>query len=508
MNLLGYLVVVAAGSAAVLAARHHPTALRITAPLALAACLAAAFLLSPGSRVSVGESPLVLTPYARAWLVAASGAFLFLNLLGMLTVWQRNIPLTMLAVLGTAAVALQTADPSAAFLALGAGAMLAGLGSLLVPIAMPSVRVAVDALRVAAVASGVAILAIGWVQAAGPGRASEPIVAGFVLMGLALAVRIGAFPFHTIAARLTQSAPLVVLPLLIAFVPALFATIALAWLGSAGAPVGAEAGPLRTALIVVALATLVLTGIAAATQDDLARVIAYGAVQDGAFVLLALVAAPEVSSLTGAWLIVYALARSAGFGLALALSGAFHSRAISELAGWARRSPPLGVALIGIAIASFGWPGLLPFDVRERLLRGAVGSLTPVALLVSALPLLGLLRLAVVGVQQPGLTVRRGFGARPVPVPFARPLPVRRSDDDAEGLSRTLHLLADAGREIRHAFVYLRVGWRLNRAPAAAVLVLVLSLLPTALALGLSELPALAAQGLPIGTGGEAQVRP
>jgi NADH:ubiquinone oxidoreductase subunit 2 (subunit N) len=501
MSTLAFLVVVTTGIALVLATRRNPTALRIAAPLALGACLVAAFLLAPGSSVPVGASTLVLTPFARAWLIAASGAFLFLNLLGMLTAWQRNIPLAMLAMLGTAAVALQTTDPTSALLATAAAAIVAVLGCVLAPIAFPSVRVAVDVFRAAAVAAGLAILAVAWVESAGPARASEPILAGFALMGFALAVRLGAFPFHTLAARLTQSAPLVALPLVIVFVPALFATVALAWQEAAGTTLADAAGPSRGVVVVVALATIALTGLAAATEDDLARVFAYSSVQDGAFVLLALGAPADVSALVRGWLVVYALVRAAGFALVLALSGAFHSRAISELAGWARRSPPLGVAVIAIGVASFGWPGLLPFDVRERLLRDAIGSIAPLALIASALPLLALARLGAAGLRHPGLTVRRGFGSRPVPVPFARPVPVRRESDESGSWSRALHLIADGTREVRHAFVYLRVGWRLNRAPAAAVLVLVLSLLPMALALGVSDIATLASDGLPIGSG-------
>jgi NADH:ubiquinone oxidoreductase subunit 2 (subunit N) len=499
VSLLAYLAVLTAGIAAVVASRRRPDVLRVVAALSLAASLVAAFALSPGAEVTLGESRLVVTPYARAWLIGAGGAFLFLHLLGMLTVWQRNVPLVMLAVLGATAAALTSVDPVAAFLGAAAGAMIAVLGALLVPVVMPAVRVAVDAFRVAAVGAGVAVLAVGWVEAGGPSRAPEPLAAGFALMALALSLRLGVFPFHTVAARLTQSAPLVAVPILIAWVPSLFGALALAWQETRVAPLAFEPGAAASVVVAVALITIAATGVAGALQDDAAQLMAYSTVQDAAFVVLALGSSAEMWPVVRGWLILFVLAKTAAFGLVLALSAAFHTRATSELTGWARRSPPLLLALFAIAVASYGWPGLLPFDVRERLLRDAVGWLTPVGLVVSLLPLAGMARLAIVGLQRPGPTVRRGFGSRPVAVPFARPARAVREHAPETPWARAAQLLTDLGREIRHAFVYLRVGWRLNRAPAAAVLVVVLALLPLALAVGRSDLGALGAGVSPLG---------
>lgn len=499
MSLLVYLAVVAAGLAAVVAMRSRPSLLRVVAAVALAAALIAAFVLSPGAELEVGESRLLVTPYTRAWLIGAGGAFLFLHLLGMVTVWQRNVPLAMLAVLGATAVAFSSADPVAAFLAAGTGAMMAVLGALLVPVVMPAVRVAVDGFRVAAVAAGLAVLAVGWVEAGGPSRAPEPLLAGFGLMALALSLRLGVFPFHTVAARLTQSAPLVAVPILIAWVPALFGALALAWQGTRVAPLAFEPGVAGAIVVAVALVTIAATGIAGVLQDDAAQLLAYSTVQDAAFVLLALGSSPDTWPTVRGWLILLVLAKTAGFGLVLALSAAFHTRAVSELGGWARRSPPLLFALVAVAVATYGWPGLLPFEVRLTLLRAPLAWLAPAGLVVSLLPLAALARLAIVGLQRPGPTVRRGFGSRPVSVPFARPARVVRDGAADSNWARATRLLVDLGREVRHAFVYLRVGWRLNRAPAAAILVVVLATLPLALAIARSDLGALGAAATPLG---------
>jgi NADH-quinone oxidoreductase subunit N len=508
MNLLAYLAVVALSLGAVVFSRNRLHLLRIVAALSLAACLVAAFVLSPGSELVLGDSRFVVTPYARTWLVAASGAFLFLQLLGMVTVWQRNVPLVMLAALGTSAVALSSIDAAAAFLLAGAGAMVAVLGALIVPLAMPAVRVAVDGFRVAAVGAGAGVLGVGWVEAGGPSRATEPIVAGVALVALALVLRLGAFPFHTVAARLTQNAPLVALPILLAWMPALFAALALGWRDNRVAPLGAEAGISGGIVVAVALLTIAAAGVAGALADDVAQLVAYSTVQDAAFVLLALGAPLDTSPVVRGWLVLFVLAKSAAFAIALALSAAFHTRAMSELAGWARRSPPLGIALVAVVIATYGWPGLLPFEVRERLLRPSLGALTPLAMAVSLLPLLGLARLGLIGLRRPGPTVRRGFGSRPVPVPFARPARVVRDQATDDRWARGMQVARDVGRELRHAFVYLRVAWRLNRAPAAGVLVVVLSLLPLMLAVGASDLRVLAEGGSPLGHAAEATEAP
>jgi proton-conducting membrane transporter len=473
--------------------------LRIVAALSLAACLVGALALSPDSGLTMGDSRFVVTPFARAWLIGASGAFLFMHLLGMVTAWQRNVPLVMLAALGTSAVALSSTDANGAFLMAGAGAMVAVLGGLIVPIGMPAVRVAVDGFRVAAVGAGAGVLAVGWVEAGGPSRAPEPILVGIVLVSIALALRLGAFPFHTVAARLTQNAPLVAVPILLAWMPALFGEVALGWQENRVVPLGIEGGLVGGIVVAVALLTIAATGIAGALADDVAQLVAYSTVQDAAFVLLAVGAPADVSTLVRSWLVLFVLAKSAAFALALALSAAFHTRAMSDLGGWARRSPPLALALLAIALATYGVPGLLPFDVRERLMRSSLGAFTPLGVAVSLLPLLGLVRLALIGLRRPGPTVRRGFGSRPVPVPFARPARVLRERGAESTWGRAMQLLFDVGREVRHAFVYLRVGWRLNRAPAAGVLVLVLSLLPMLLAVGVTDLRVVASGNLPVG---------
>ena len=482
MSLLVFVAVATLGIAGLVVVRGRTDAVRVVGAIALAACLVAAVILAPGSELFLGRSGLVVTRFAHLWLVAASGAFLFLHLLGVGTIWQRNLPLVMLAVLATSALALTARDAVSGLLMAVTGGLIAILGALLLPLTASAIQVAADGLRVAAIAAALGVIASGWIDSTVAARAPDAFIVGFALIAAATAVRFGAFPLHAPAARVTQTAPLIAAPVLLAWVPAVFAAIALSWHETRLLPLGTDAGGAGTAVIGLAILTIALAGLAAAVQDDVAQIVGYSTIQDGAFVLLALAAPAEASAAVRGWLIVFVLVKSAAFGLALTLSAAFGTRLVTDLHGWVRRSPLLGAALLAIAIATYGWPGLVPWEARAAVLRPALGALWPAAMALAVLPLLPLARLGRVGLLEQGVAVRRGFGSRPAPVPFARRGFSRPSLARGYLRASAWEVLGAIRGELADALAYISLAWRLNRAPAAAVFVLVLALLPLGLA--------------------------
>ena len=192
-------------------------------------------------------------------------------------------------------------------------------------------------------------------------------------MALAVAVRIGAIPFHTRVARVTGSAPGAALP-------------APPRLGSGrvrgrrarldrlqhlhdGDPAGAPSGSSSSR---VGLLCIVLGILAATIQDDIEHVVGYSVIQDAGFVMLAL-AVLDVAAWEPArsWLLIYVATKSAFAGWALAMRDTFGTGRIGELSGWIRRAPFLAVALAIIVVATVGRArtARLRRPVADRLAR-------------------------------------------------------------------------------------------------------------------------------------------
>ena len=75
---------------------------------------------------------------------------------------------------------------------------------------------------------------------------------------------------------------------------------------------------------------------------------------------------------------------------------------ISQLRGWARRSPLLVVALVAIGVANVGWPGFLAFDSRATVITMALARpVQGLVLLAVFLPVLYYGRLLAIGFSHP-----------------------------------------------------------------------------------------------------------
>ncbi|HEU0243455.1 MAG TPA: hypothetical protein VFQ75_06075 [Candidatus Limnocylindrales bacterium] len=243
-----------------------------------------------------------------------------------------------------------------------------------------------------------------------------PALVGLLVLAVALAVaiRLGAIPFHLRVPQLTDVAPPISLPLLLAWVPVPLAVVGLATvdllLSSLAVPLGSEQ------LIIVAVAIVTLTGasLAAFLQDDLRHTTGYLVIADGAFVLLGFAAlSPDVWGPARTWLVAVAATKTALATWAAVMEGRFMTRHIPDLRGWIRRSPLLGAGLLLTTIATFGLPGWAAFQARATLAQlTAAPPLDTVLVVLAFLTLPTYLRLLGVGTGSPTSRVDRAAPER------------------------------------------------------------------------------------------------
>lgn len=417
MTILPFLAVTIGAGAASLLTRRSPL-LSTTIGLAglVAACLTAAAI-DPAERLVVGGGEIVGSAYLRLFALLGSLVALLLTLVGLAATSHRHAPGVLLAGIGAAAFALALPDARIAVLAATAGGLVGILVTLGSPATARGVLVGIRELRALAVAGTLALLAAAWLARPLDELAAEPAVFGLAYLGFAIAVaiRFGAIPFHFWAARLADAVPEVALPLVMAWLPAAFAVVALAWADQSVAPLLLGLQFERAIIVAIGAVSIVLGSIAAWIHDDLEHVVGYLIVADAGVAILGLAALdPEAWEPARTWILVFVMSRSAFAAWAAALRGAFGTRRVDELRGWAARAPLLAAGLAVIAAASIGWPGLAAWDARAALIDTTLAG--PFALLVTAgalAPLAVYGRLALIGLGRPSEAVARGAAGLP-----------------------------------------------------------------------------------------------
>ncbi|MGH2512170.1 MAG: proton-conducting transporter membrane subunit, partial [Candidatus Limnocylindrales bacterium] len=314
-------------------------------------------------------------------------------------------------------------------------------------------------LRWSALAGGLAIGAVAWANPAVPAIGADRAAFGLADLAIVLAValRFGAIPFHRPVARLTNTAPGTAIPLVLVWSPAALAVV-VTW-ATDGNTIAllAPSGIGADLIIVGAAVSLILGAIGAWLQDDLGHIVGYSIVQDAGFVLLGLAAGGADSGQHArTWLLILVVAKTAFATWATVIEARFRTARLPELNGWARRSPILGVALVGITVATIGLPGLLAWQTRTALVEAATGG--PLAIIL----------------QVGGLASLAYYG-RIIAAGLARPV--------------TLSSAAQSDRPVRPEGGRADLGtarraWSVNRPPIAAGLVVVLVLLSLAVAVG------------------------
>jgi hypothetical protein len=375
MSLLAFLVACGGGAVLGLAERQPGRIGRWAGPICLLAALGAALLIGSTTRVSIGDVDLVGSEYAGRFLACAAGSALLACLVAMASGWPDRLAPAALVAFGGLAVATTAVD---AGVALVAGAASATAGAIVIVRSTlradeASGRLA-EIRTIAVVAAALLLAAVTVLRPAWNAASDGPVfVVAFLSLGIALAVRSGAVPFHVPAARLGHVAAPLAPALLLVWIPAGVGLLAISWsattFGTRSDWLNAAVGVVQT----VAVATLVLGSLAALVLDELEEVAAYSIVADSGFVLLALAsrsdAAAEPARL---WLLVFVAAKTALVAWAAATSRAFATSHLGRLRGWLRRTPLLGLTLVVIAVATLGWPGGAVYEARATLLRLAL----------------------------------------------------------------------------------------------------------------------------------------
>jgi NADH-quinone oxidoreductase subunit N len=152
---------------------------------------------------------------------------------------------------------------------------------------------------------------------------------------------------------------------------------------------------------VAAAATMIYGNIAALTQDNVKRMLAYSSIAHAGYALLGLVAANEM----GAWamvmyLFVYAFMNLGAFGFVILLeSKGYAGERIGDYAGLARRHPGAALGMLVFMLALAGIPPTAGFMGKLYLFAAAVEGgyvvLTVIAVIMSAVSLYYYFRIVV-----------------------------------------------------------------------------------------------------------------
>jgi len=460
MSLIPFVVITFLAAVACLLSRGRPA---VQVPLGVGGLILAALAalaISPGDQLKLGSGEVLLaTGYGRLFLALGAVLGLLLCLVALATTWQANLPAAILVALGGTALGLSVTDPLTAVVILLAASVASALVTVDSALTSAGVRAVVRHVRLIVVAGALAIVAIAWAAPSiqGVGGDADAFGLADLAVVVAVAVRFGAIPFHRPVARLTDAAPGTTIPLLLVWGPAALAVVVLAATDGSTVPLFVPFGIGRALIVSVATIGLLLGAVGAWLQDDLEHVVGYSIVQDAGFVLLGLaIAGPAGHEPTRAWLLILVAAKTAFAAWASVIEARFQTARLPELSGWARRSPLLAVALVGIALGTIGVPGLLAWSVRTSLAQDAAGGSLALVALVGGLASLAYYgRILLVGAGRPSLLVGNAASDRPV------------------ATARTGSTL-DA----------VRGGWRANRGPISAGLVLVLVLISVGLAAG------------------------
>jgi len=470
MSLVGFIVAAFAFAGVALALRSRARASLLVGMVGLVVVVISAIAMVPAQSVLIGGAGLVTSAYLRLFLVLGSLVGLGLAIIGVGAETRRDAPAVTLATLGAAALTLALTDARSAVIVATAGGLFGVLVTLIPSGGRAGATVGIREARAVVVAGSMAIAATAWIGGALGQIPAQPVVVGlaYLAVGLAVAIRFGAIPFHRWAARLADAVPETALPLLTVIGPASLAVVALAWTNASVVPLQLDLGAMRTVVLAVAVASIVLAGLAALIQDDIEHVVGYSIVGDAGVVMLALAALdPGAWVPARTWILAFVVTRSAFAAWSAGIRVAFLTGRIGDLGGWAIRSPILGIAFALVAVASVGFPGFAAFDARTQLVDLALDG--PFALIVTLgtfSPLFYYGRLLVIGLSRSDRSPAAAWRPRIVRPDMTAPR------------------------------AWLRTTWNDNRAFSTAVVAVMLSVLAVTTAAGAFGGPA-SATGLP-----------
>ena len=522
MTLFAFLLVCIFGMLLGLLAQPFARLSRVVAVGSLIAALAAALLLDPNDTATLGEVQIATTWFVCFFLTALTASCLMLCIVGLVTGWPERLAPAALATFAGVGFAISATDPTVALIAAAAATAPAALVASRIRSTPLGTTVGVAELRTLALVVGASVLAAVTVLNT-DWNSDDPtfmIAIAFVALASAVAVRSGAVPFHVPAALLSRSGEGLGLVLSLVWIPTGFGLVALSWNATIYGVPSDWLDRAVAAVQLVAVATLIFGAVGAMLHDEIEEVVAYSIIQDTGFILLALTARDaDAAQPARLWLLAFILAKSALVAWAATTSWTFGSSNLGDLRGWLRRSPILGLALVGIVLATLGWPGSDVFEARGTLVRlGLPGSVQFLGTAAILLSLAYYLRLMAIGLLTPSAVVRGAAGDRPrwhpdgaeatgpeVLAAEVAPLVVTAAAEvaplvvtaaaEVEPLVVTAAIAQPASRQAdegpvrshrRHlSFGHqLRVAWRLNRPLQASLLVLGIAAVAAAVAFG------------------------
>ncbi len=224
------------------------------------------------------------------------------------------------------------------------------------------------------------------------------LMLGIVLVGFGMLFKVAAVPFHVWSPDAYEGAPTPVTAFIsVAPKAAAFAMFVRLFL-DAFAP---EVDHWRTVMWVAAAATMIYGNVAALTQDNVKRMLAYSSIAHGGYALMGIVAA----NATGGWallmyLVVYAFMNLGAFGFVILLeSKGYAGEVIGDYAGLSRRHPAAALGMLIFMLALAGIPPTAGFMGKLYLFAAAVEAgyvlLAVIAVVMSAVSLYYYFRIVV-----------------------------------------------------------------------------------------------------------------
>jgi NADH-quinone oxidoreductase subunit N len=219
------------------------------------------------------------------------------------------------------------------------------------------------------------------------GISKQLLVVGMLLILFAMAFKMSAVPFHFWAPDVYTGAPTVV--------TAYMATIV---------KIGAIAGFFRlfsivmtfysvytSVLLLIAVLTVVLGNVIAATQTNVKRLLAYSSIGHAGFMILGIsMANPSSAYVTWYYLLSYGLASLASFWVLLIVSQQENSEDIYIFNGLAKRNPVLAVTMTIALLSMAGIPPLSGFFAKYFILVNVlVGGQVLIAVIAILASLIG-----------------------------------------------------------------------------------------------------------------------
>jgi NADH-quinone oxidoreductase subunit N len=197
---------------------------------------------------------------------------------------------------------------------------------------------------------------------------SPGVVLGLTCIGVAVAFKLGAVPFHMWLPDVYEGAPTSV-TLFIGTAPKIaYFALALRLLAQG---LGGTESEWTQMLALLAVLTLVVGNVVALVQSNLKRMLAYSTIANVGFIVLGFVAGtPDGYAAALYYTLVYVLVALGSFGVILLASAkGYEADRLDDYKGLARRDPLLAAAMMVLMFSTAGVPPFVGFWAKLRIFQ-------------------------------------------------------------------------------------------------------------------------------------------